>query len=232
MKTIRMAVIAAMAGLGVQAACAATNTDWRTLLDGTNLQGWKTSRFFRPGAIRCLPAEPPAAAPTNAPAGPAVYLGAGDDLTGITYTNAIPAMNYELRLEAMRVAGGDFFCGLTFPVGSNHCTFVVGGWGGMLVGISSIDGMDASENETGTTMEFANGRWYAIAVRVTPGRIEADIDGQRVVGVDVAGRRVSMRPGEIEESAPLGVACWRTPAAIRNIRIRNLPPPPAGNMAP
>ena len=38
-------------------------------------------------------------------------------------------MDYELRLEAKRVEGGDFFCGLTFPVGKEYCTLILGGWG-------------------------------------------------------------------------------------------------------
>jgi hypothetical protein len=64
-------------------------------------------------------------------------------------------------------------------------------------------------------------------VRVTPGRLEAWIDGERVVNVDVSERRISMRPGEIEEAVPFGISCWRTTSAVRNIRIRTLPPPPA-----
>lgn len=60
----------------------------------------------------------------------------------------MPVMNYELSLEAMRVDGSDFFCGLTFPVGSNFCSFIVGGWGGGVVGLSSLNSEDASQNET------------------------------------------------------------------------------------
>ena len=44
--------------------------------------------------------------------------------------------------------GGDFFATLTFPVDDSFCTFVTGGWGGDIVGLSSIDGWDASDNET------------------------------------------------------------------------------------
>ena len=47
-------------------------------------------------------------------------------MTGITYTNPLPRTDYEVTLEAMRVEGSDFFCGLTFPVGSNSCSLVVG----------------------------------------------------------------------------------------------------------
>ena len=60
--------------------------------------------------------------------------------------------DYEVTLEAMRVDGNDFFCGMTFPAGKDPCTLIVGGWGGTVVGLSSINGMDASENETTINM--------------------------------------------------------------------------------
>ncbi len=227
MKAMWLAAVAACVGMG-SVPVGMAGEDWRPLFDGKSLAGWKSTGFLSPGEVRFLPKDRPADAPTNAPPGPAIYLGAGDDLTGITCTNPIPTMNYEVRLEAMRVSGGDFFCGLTFPVETNHCTFVVGGWGGGLVGISSIDGMDASENETSSFSDFKNGTWYEIGVRVTPGRLEAWIDGERVVNIDVSERRISMRPGEIEEAVPFGVSCWRTTAAVRNVRIRTLPPPAGG----
>ena len=72
----------------------------------------------------------------------------GDPFTGLNWTNTFPEANYEITMEAMRLSGSDFFCGLTVPVGTNFCSLIVGGWGGSLFGISSIDGMDASENET------------------------------------------------------------------------------------
>ena len=81
----------------------------------------------------------------------------GDPFTGINWTNDFPKMNYEVALDAMRVMGSDFFCGLTVPVGDTFCSLIVGGWGGSLVGISSLDGMDASENETTKFISFEIG---------------------------------------------------------------------------
>ena len=46
-----------------------------------------------------------------------LILGTGV-MTGVTWTNEIPRMNFEVELEAMRVDGSDFFCALTFPVNS------------------------------------------------------------------------------------------------------------------
>ncbi|MEZ5299675.1 MAG: hypothetical protein R3F11_03245 [Verrucomicrobiales bacterium] len=47
-------------------------------------------------------------------------LGAGAGITGMRFApggEALPADGYEIELEARRVSGSDFFCGLTFPVG-------------------------------------------------------------------------------------------------------------------
>jgi hypothetical protein len=40
------------------------------------------------------------------------------------------------------------------------CTLICGGWGGTLVGLSSIDDLDASENPTATIKEFKEKTWY------------------------------------------------------------------------
>jgi hypothetical protein len=121
----------------------------------------------------------------------------------------------------MRVVGGDFFCGLTFPVKTSHCSLIVGGWAGPVVGLSSLDGLDASENETSTLRRFASNQWYTIRVRVTDPRIQAWIDDESVVDVETAGRRISVR-AELLDSRPLGIASWRTRAALRQIRLRTL----------
>lgn len=58
---------------------------------------------------------------------------AGDPLTGIRWSGKFPTENYELKLQARRIEGFDFFAAVTFPVGKEHCSFVLGGWGGGLV---------------------------------------------------------------------------------------------------
>jgi len=149
------------------------------------------------------------------------------DLTGVTWTGDVPRMDYEVSLEAMRVDGYDFFCGLTFPVKDSCCSLIVGGWGGSLVGISSFDDMDASENETTEYMEFENGRWYRIRLRVTEGRIEAWIDDTQVIDAQPGDRKISVR-SEVDLSQPFGLAAWNTKAALRDIRIRRLEPDSGG----
>jgi hypothetical protein len=128
-------------------------------------------------------------------------------------------VDYEIELQAKRVSGGDFFCGLTFPVGAAYCSFIVGGWAGAVCGLSSLDGDDASENETTRVRDFEQNRWYTVRVRVTADRIQAWIDDEVFADVKTAGRRISIRP-EVQDSRPLGIASWRTKAALRAIRLR------------
>lgn len=186
----------------------------QALFDGKTLAGWVRTDFEGDHDVRVEPAFRDGRG--------AIVLEPGTTLSGITWRDGstLPKMNYEVSLEAMRVTGGDFFCGLTFPVGSSACTFVVGGWGGTVVGLSSIDHVDASGNETTREREFADGQWYRIRVRVTPGRIEAWIDDEQVVDFATEGRRIALRPGPIAKSLPLGVAAYQTRAALRDIRLR------------
>ena len=139
----------------------------------------------------------------------------------ITDIAELPPINYEISLDAMRVEGSDFFCGLTFLVKEDPCSLIVGGWGGGVVGLSSLDGQDASNNDTTKYMNFDNGRWFAIRVRVMPERIQCWIDNDPVVDVETKDRRISIRP-EVEASRPLGIAAWSTKAALKNIRLRKL----------
>jgi len=177
-----------------------------SLFDGKTLTGWTPTDFAGKGSVTV----------SNG----ALRLGMGY-MTGVTWTNPLPRMDYEISLEAMRADGSDFFCGLTFPVDTNYCSFIAGGWGGGVVGLSSLDSEDASQNETTSYMNFTNNKWYRIRVRVEPAKIQAWIDDERVVNVDTKDRRLSIRL-EMESSTPLGIATWNTAAAIRNVRVRKL----------
>ena len=182
--------------------------DWTPLFDGKSLEGWRITQFGGQGDVLvedgCL------------------TLGFGASLTGVTYEKEFPLTDFELALEARRIDGTDFFCGLTFPVQDSHCSLIVGGWGGALVGLSSIDGLDASENETQQIMSFKRGQWYPIRVRVTKQQITVWIDGKQVIQQPLEGRKISTRP-EVDLSKPLGIASWQTHAALRKIRFRPLP---------
>ncbi len=174
------------------------------LFDGNSLNGWKISDFGTQGDVYVSDDK--------------IVLGMGDGCTGITWTGEFPVSDYEVNLEAMRVEGNDFFCGMTFPAGKDPCTLIVGGWGGTVVGLSSISGMDASENETTTNMGFETDRWYKIRLKVAAGKIEAWIDDEKVVDFTIGNNYLSIRP-EVELSKPFGIASWRTTSAIRNIRL-------------
>ena len=150
-----------------------------------------------------------------------IVLEFGEPLTGVTWRGPHPRTAYGLRLEAQRLAGRDFVCGLTFPVGADACSLILGGWGGAVVGLSNLDGLDASENETSTTIRFEDRRWYRVRLRVLPARITAWLDDEPIVDVDTTGRRIGIRP-EVELSRPLGIAAYRTRAALRGIAVRTL----------
>jgi hypothetical protein len=199
--------------LAAEKPVASTNA-WTSLFNSKSLRGWTRTDFSTLGDVRV---ENPFRG------GPgAIVVALAEELNGVNRTRPVPKTNYEVSLEAMRLAGHDFFCGLTFPVGDAAATFVVGGWGGSVVGISCIDGADASVNETTRTMDFDKDRWYRIRVRVTPAKIECWIDEKKVADVVLAGRKISLRPGEIERSLPFGLAAWHTSAAWRNIRLQQL----------
>jgi hypothetical protein len=184
---------------------------WEPLFDGHTLAGWRETQFAGHGEVEIHDGL--------------IWMKMGDPFTGINWTNDFPNMNYEVALDAMRVSGSDFFCGLTLPVGDSFCSLIVGGWGGALVGVSSLDGMDASENETTKYVSFQQGRWYRIRMRVTRDRLEAWIDQEKLVDVVTTGKKISLRPGEIEESKPFGLACWQTSSALRQIKMRRVDQP-------
>jgi hypothetical protein len=143
-------------------------------------------------------------------------------MTGITWAGAtLPTTNYEIALEAMRVEGRDFFAGVTFPVDGSSCSLILGGWGGSVVGLSSINGQDASQNDTSQSIEFENGRWYTVRLRVTPAKIEAWLDDRQIITQDLKGNKIDIRL-EMDLSKPLGVASWKTKSALRDIRLRRL----------
>ncbi|MBL9128519.1 MAG: DUF1080 domain-containing protein [Verrucomicrobiales bacterium] len=205
-----LGVPSALAADAAPAAAVAPAGKERSLFDGKTLQGWKVTDFAGHGEVRVEKGL--------------LALDMGY-LTGVTWTNSLPESNYELSLEARRVSGNDFFCGLTFPIAKTNVSLIVGGWGGGVVGISSIDGNDASSNETTKFMSFEKDRWYAIRVRVTDKKLEAWIDKDKVVDLVTEGKSLGLRSGPIEESVPLGIATYETQAHLRNIKLVELPKP-------
>ncbi|MFN3485409.1 MAG: DUF1080 domain-containing protein [Planctomycetota bacterium] len=204
----------ALSGLcgALLAACAsgpaARSPEEESLFDGRSLGSWKPTEFGGEGKVRVEDGQ--------------IIVEAGVQLSGIHWAGGpLPRTNYELTLEARKIDGNDIFCGIAFPVGNSFCSFVAGGWGGTVTGLSSVDGMNASENETGTYREYEKGRWYLFRLKVTPERIQVWVDDQPVVDLALKERSISIHPA-MELSQPLGLATYQTTSAFRKIRLRKL----------
>ena len=182
-----------------------------SIFNGKDLDGWEVTDFAGGGKIEVKAGE--------------IHIAMGELISGINLARQnIPRTNYELSAEAMKLDGNDFFCGLTFPVGDTFASFIPGGWGGTVVGISSIDGMDAAENETATFKKFDNNRGYRVRVRVTPGKVQCWVDDEMAVDLLLEDRTIALRPGPIELSVPIGITAFQTVARIRNIRLQPIKP--------
>ena len=196
---------------------AGAEAKWESLFDGKTLKGWKAPQFGGEGKVEVKDG--------------AIILGRGDTMTGVTYTGKVPTVDYELAFEGRRVEGVDFFATTTFPVGGTHCSFVLGGWGGPVVGLSSVDYYDAADNETTRIKDFKLNQWYRVRVRVTKEKIECWIDDEKMVDLEYVRweddngkkikkeRKVTIRH-ECDLCRPLGISAWCTTGAVRNIRIR------------
>lgn len=179
----------------------------RSLFDGKSLQGWESIEFGGEGDIQVADGE--------------IQMLPGDPLTGICVVDGtdLPKENYEITLKGVKRDGHDFFCGLTFPVKDNFCTLILGGWGGSLVGLSNLDGRDASENGTKVTRKFKKNQWYDIRVRVVPEKITVWIDKEKVIDESIKDREVSIR-NDVISTTPLGITNFITESAFKDIKLR------------
>jgi hypothetical protein len=180
------------------------------LFDGKTLAGWKKTDFINSGDVKVEDNS--------------IVMSAGREMTGITSARKdLLKQDYELIYEARRLSGDDFFAAATFPVGDSYLTLVNGGWGGHITGLSSLDGMDASQNETGRSFKFEDKKWYKFRVQVTSKMVRCWIDDKEITAVNYQDRRLSTRL-ETRPSQPLGFATWYTTGAVRKIGIRKLTP--------
>lgn len=179
------------------------------LFDGRDLSRWRSGVFGEPADFEL--------------ADDGVILPIGVPLAGLTYEGEAPSTPYELEVVGTKQSGTDFFLGITFPVRDEHLTLVLGGWGGVVSGLSCLDGLDASENETRRLMRFPNGKSTTVILRVFEDRVVARVDDETTVDVALNGRTLSIRP-EVEPSVPLGVASYATCTTLHRVRVRGLPP--------
>jgi len=183
---------------------------WKSLFDGKTLNGWEIVRlggegepFVKDGKLIL----------------PITYSGY---ITGVSWVgDSLPVNNYAFYFEARRTEGIDFFATLSFPYNDTFASLILGGWSGIIVGISSIDGWDASENETTRRLFLEDKQWYQIELRVTPDSIRAFIDTQPVIELSTVGKKIHLRPGTYATSFTF--MSYQTTGEIRNIRIKNLP---------
>jgi len=184
--------------------------NWQSLFDGKSLGGWgvgEADEFALHGKVT--------------PGDGEIRLAAGDPMTGVAWDRKFPTIGYELALDALREEGSDFFVGLTFPVAKAHCTLILGGWGGNIVGLSNIDDLHAAENETTQSIHFTNGEWYRVRLRVTAERIKVWLDGKEIINLAHKGRKLTIWPQQ-EPMRPLGIASYYTTTRVRNIQYRTL----------
>jgi hypothetical protein len=181
----------------------------KKLFNGQSLEGWKIASFGGEGEVLVEDGL--------------LILEAGFPLTGITSSlTDLPRTHYELEVIARKTAGIDFLIGLTFPIEDSYATLIVGGWAGPVVGISMIDGNDASRNETRKLMKFELNRWYRIRLRVVPEKIQAWIDDELVVDLLTSGKTFSVR-NETLANRPLGICNFETRTEIKSILLRQIP---------
>jgi hypothetical protein len=208
--TVLLCVLA-LGAMAEQARAQAAQSDaskWQPLFDGKTLANWQSSKFTGEGAVNIENGQ--------------IVLETGRTLTGITWTGPeLPRTNYEIALQARRVEGRDFFAGVTFPVEDSFCSLILGGWGGTVIGLSSVNTEDASQNQTSQSMDFESNRWYNVRIRVTPAKIEVWLDERPIISQDLKDNKITIRI-EMEPSRPLGIAAWKTKAALRDIRLRRL----------
>ena len=181
---------------------------WRSLLPKRGLAGWEVTDFYKHGEVTCTEGL--------------LIFEPGNPLTGITSTQKdFPTSNFEIELQARRIEGNDFLCGLTFPVGKGFCSFIAGGWGGGLVGLSCVDGADASENATTSYLDFKNNQWYTFRVAVDDEFVRGWIDDREVFLQDREGHEFTTRI-EVFANQPLGLCAYRSKVEIRGLRWRPL----------
>ena len=185
-----------------KAAPSKEETKWKPLLEVGSFKGWEFTNFGGEAAVEWNEGV--------------IRFDRGEPMTGINMTTKdFPKENYEMRWKATRIDGSDFFAGVTFPVGSEFCSLICGGWGGGLVGLSSINGNDASENETTGFHKFKNKQWYSFRVRVDKQHLTAWIDDEEIFKVEREEKKFSTR-AEVFKCKPVGYCVFQSIVDVKD----------------
>src|ERR1017187_2715996 len=104
----RLSLCCALVSMALGQPAKPADGEWQSLFDGKSRKGWQDTPFNRRGEVRLENGT--------------LVLGAGGPLTGVNWSGSFPRSDYEVRFEAVRSAGNDFFASLTFPVEDSFCT--------------------------------------------------------------------------------------------------------------
>ncbi|MDO4570373.1 MAG: DUF1080 domain-containing protein [Planctomycetia bacterium] len=179
---------------------------WTPLFNGKDLDGWKVPNFGGEGDVVVENGE--------------LVINMGVMISGIVYEKEFPyKSNYEIEIVAKRTMGFDFIAALTFPIGDEHATFINGGWGGSVFGISCVNDLDASENDTMILITTKNDLWYNFKVRVLDEKVECYLDGKKIIEQKREDAVFRTR-FEVEYSEPLGITNYCSETRIKSIRYR------------
>jgi len=188
--------------------------EWFSMSDGKGLTGWKVLKedsFALAGKVEAKDG--------------AIVLGEGMPFTGIAWEGEFPKEDFEVRFEARRQNGIDIFGSITVPVGDSHVTLSCGGWGDSVVGLSSVDDRNASDNQTTKIMSFKNGQWFKFRIRVTKEKVEAWIDDKQVIDLERKDKKFTIYD-ELKPHRPVGFFSWSTEGAVRNVEMQRIRPAP------
>jgi hypothetical protein len=216
--------------VGVLAGCASPRSpldvassrvgEWQRMFDGASMQGW-------------LPFLDDSYAVSGGPVGVRygeLVLLTGRPYSAVTWQGTFPRENYEVALQAKKNAGDDIFCGVLFPVGTNYCSMVLGGWGNQVTGLSCVNYLVAADNDTASYGAYTTNRWYSVRLRVTEERIQAWVDEKQRINLERREKVISPYPG-LDMFAPFGIFTFDTSAAFRDIDVRRLSVSPRASAA-
>ena len=198
--------------------CGSTPTAKKTppvdLLPG-NMDQWQTINFGGEGDVYYKDG--------------ALDLDYGNPLTGVRYKGDLAKLfgedleNYAITLKAQRVEGVDMFAAITFPVGkAGHVSLVLGGWAGAITGISNLDGLNASENDTTQYHNMPEGQWFMVKVMVTADKIECWLDDKKLVDVKRADHKVYDTHAAVVDTKPFGLFNYGTWGRVKDLKVWKL----------
>jgi predicted Ser/Thr protein kinase len=211
---------------GKPAALPAKDDGWTSLFDGKDLGRWK---------VVVDPEHPQGGGKVRVQDGQ-ILLGEENTraVAVIGWTGDLPTMDYEVEWEGMLKNVKEASFVVMFPVDKGlpslgiHGENVEGKFG-------PIDGKPLAIHAAAKQPPLLDGRWYPFRIRVSRAEgIDVWVDGHPVVSTPIAEHGFGMViPEEMRIPKSLGLGIHGpSEGALRNIRMRSLPPSPAGVSKP